>query len=419
MNKTKIEYCDASWNPVVGCKHGCSYCYARKIAERFGGYSCGGSTTTFCPMRRAELSEPLLVMRKNGKTTAAPFPFGFEPTFMKYRLEEPQHTKKPKTIFVCDMADLFGSWIPDDWIRSVFDACKKAPQHTYLFLTKNPERYTQFGVPTDDNFWYGVSITRESEMHLFNSLPAFCNTFVSIEPILENLHPELHNILFKQVGWIILGAETGTHRGKIIPKEKMGKRYCRLYKRKQRSGFHEEQFTACGGARKFHTGKTISGQREGGCMLELTPITLRQANEFVAQYHRHHKPTVGHKFSIGVCQDGKLVGVCICGRPVSRFLDDGQTLEVNRLCTDGIKNACSILYGAAYRAAIAIGYKRVITYILESEPGTSLKAAGYICEGKAGGLEWSGKRRPKNENQYPHEMKTRWVKTQKNKGENT
>lgn len=154
-------------------------------------------------------------------------------------------------------------------------------------------------------------------------------------------------------------------------------------------------------------------------MLELTPITLRQANEFVAQYHRHHKPTVGHKFSIGVCQDGKLVGVCICGRPVSRFLDDGQTLEVNRLCTDGTKNACSILYGAAYRAAIAIGYKRVITYILESEPGTSLKAAGYICEGKAGGLEWSGKRRPKNENQYPHEMKTRWVKTQKNKGENT
>ena len=145
-------------------------------------------------------------------------------------------------------------------------------------------------------------------------------------------------------------------------------------------------------------------------VLEIVPITLRKANEFVTQYHRHHKASIGHKFSIGVNDNGKLVGVCICGRPVSRYLDDGKTLEVNRLCTDGTKNACSILYGAAFRAAIAMGYKKVITYILESEPGTSLKAAGYKCEGKAGGLEWNGRSKPKNENQYPHEMKTRWVR---------
>ncbi len=145
-------------------------------------------------------------------------------------------------------------------------------------------------------------------------------------------------------------------------------------------------------------------------MLELTPITLREANAFVQTYHRHHKPSQGHKFSIGAMEDGHLVGVAICGRPVSRRMDDGFTLEVNRLCTDGTKNACSILYGAAYRAAKAMGYHRVITYILESEPGTSLKAAGYVCEGRAGGLEWNGERKPKNENQYPHEMKTRWVK---------
>lgn len=145
-------------------------------------------------------------------------------------------------------------------------------------------------------------------------------------------------------------------------------------------------------------------------MLELMPITLRQANAYVEKYHRHHKASRGHKFSIGVTDDSNLVGVCICGRPVSRRLDDGKTLEVNRLCTDGTHNACSILYGAACRAAKAMGYTRVITYILESESGTSLKAAGFKCEGRAGGLEWNGRSKPKDENQYPHEMKTRWVK---------
>lgn len=144
--------------------------------------------------------------------------------------------------------------------------------------------------------------------------------------------------------------------------------------------------------------------------LMLIPISLREANQFVSQYHRHHRPTAGHKFSIGVQADGELVGVAICGRPVSRILDDGYTLEVNRLCTNGAKNACSMLYGAAVRAAKAMGYHRVITYILDTEPGISLKAAGFICEGRAGGLVWTGSRRPKDDNQYPHQMKTRWVK---------
>lgn len=145
-------------------------------------------------------------------------------------------------------------------------------------------------------------------------------------------------------------------------------------------------------------------------MLEITPLTLKEANNFVQRHHRHHKPTAGHKFSLGVRKEGKLVGVAICGRPVSRILDDGYTLEVNRMCTDGTKNACSILYGAAYRVAKAMGYHKVLTYILEDESGTSLKAAGYECEGKAGGLEWNGSRKPKSAEQYPHCMKTRWGK---------
>lgn len=153
-------------------------------------------------------------------------------------------------------------------------------------------------------------------------------------------------------------------------------------------------------------------------MLILTPINLKTANAFVQQYHRHHKPTRGHKFSIGVTENGSLVGVAICGRPVARRLDDGYTLEINRLCTDGTPNACSILYAAAYRAARAMGYTKVVTYILDTESGISLKAAGYCCEGRAGGLEWNGVRKPKQENQYPYQMKTRWVKKIKKEGMN-
>ena len=139
---------------------------------------------------------------------------------------------------------------------------------------------------------------------------------------------------------------------------------------------------------------------EGGHLLTLTPINLKTANAFVQQHHRHHKPTRGHKFSIGVSDNGALVGVAICGRPVARRLDDGYTLEVNRLCTDGTPNACSILYAAAYRAARAMGYNKVVTYILDTENGSSLKAAGYTCEGRAGGLEWNGAKAPKQADQY-------------------
>ncbi len=144
-------------------------------------------------------------------------------------------------------------------------------------------------------------------------------------------------------------------------------------------------------------------------MLEIVPITLKEANAFVAEYHRHHGPVTGHKFSIGLSDGEKIVGVAITGRPVSRYLDDGWTLEVNRLCTDGTRNACSKLYAAAWRAARAMGYKRLITYILESENGASLRAAGWKCIGQAGGLQWTGCRRPEVD-RYPQQMKLRFQK---------
>ena len=111
--------------------------------------------------------------------------------------------------------------------------------------------------------------------------------------------------------------------------------------------------------------------------LEVVPITLKEANQFVRDHHRHHGPVTGHKFSIAASDGERIVGVVIVSRPVSRHLDDGWTLEVTRLCTDGTRNACSMLYAAAWRAARAMGYKRLITYILESENGASLRAAGW------------------------------------------
>ena len=113
------------------------------------------------------------------------------------------------------------------------------------------------------------------------------------------------------------------------------------------------------------------------------------ANQYVLGHHRHHKPSVGHKFSIGLTDGEQLVGVVIVGRPVSRMLDDGYTAEVTRCCTDGTPHAPSKLYAAAWRAARAMGYRRLVTYILESEPGTSLHAAGWREIGRAGGGRWS------------------------------
>lgn len=149
-------------------------------------------------------------------------------------------------------------------------------------------------------------------------------------------------------------------------------------------------------------------------MIEIRPITFKEASEYINTHHRHHKATVGHKFSIGCYKDEKLVGVAVCGRPVSRHYDDGLTCEINRLCTDGTKNACSMLYGACCRIAKEMGYKKIITYTLKSENGASLKASNFICEGEAGGTHWTGKR-DKNQD-IPCEMKIRWSKDLMAKG---
>lgn len=143
--------------------------------------------------------------------------------------------------------------------------------------------------------------------------------------------------------------------------------------------------------------------------LSVVPITIEEANEFVKRFHRHHKPPVGYKFAIGVA-NGELVGVAIIGRPIARMNDDGWTLEVTRTCTDGTKNANSMLYGAAWRVARALGYRRMITYSLPSESGMSLRGAGMKLIGKTQDHQsWSSKGRPRLD-LHP-EIKNRWEVT--------
>ena len=128
-------------------------------------------------------------------------------------------------------------------------------------------------------------------------------------------------------------------------------------------------------------------------MIEIRETTLREANAYVEELHRHHGKVVGHKWSLAAYKDGRLCGVAIVGRPTGRYLDNGSTLEVTRLCTDGTRNACSALYAACARRAKREGYAKIITFILQSEPGTSLRAAGWTLEAaKAGKPRWNKER---------------------------
>lgn len=238
MKKTKIEWCDTTWNPVTGCMHGCEYCYARRIAERFGGCD---KLSTYGIMAKArfhrvnpesdikdaifETSEkmpPVNVRfdskRQLRKISIAPYPFGFQPTLHRHLLNQPSKWKKPKRIFVCSMADLFGGWVPDEWIEAVFDVCRQNPQHEYLFLTKNPGRYYLMGskgkLPTKTDMthlWFGTTITNNDEGYFFSAVH---NTFLSIEPILAAFSYTENPI---RVDWVILGAETGNRKDKYVP----------------------------------------------------------------------------------------------------------------------------------------------------------------------------------------------------------
>lgn len=260
--KTKIDWCDSSWNPVTGCKHDCEYCYARGIANRFAGCD---KLSTYMPNCQATWrrvnpdSKPkdaifevdaqcppinIFFDAKKQKVIRriAPYPWGFQPTLRRDRLSEPSNWKKPRTIFVCSMADLFGEWVPDEWIREVFEACEAAPQHRFLFLTKNPGRYCHLEragiMPKGDNFWFGATFDhsnwpghdgpheipgRPTTFALHGKMvhdagdfyyPAYPekNRFVSFEPLLYDIGAHIGST---GAQWHIIGAETGNRKGKV------------------------------------------------------------------------------------------------------------------------------------------------------------------------------------------------------------
>lgn len=220
MNKTKIDWCDSTWNPVTGCLHGCEYCYARGIANRFGANLSGENNLH-------ELDNPFMYVEENengiiamGKTRINPYPYNFEPTLHRYRLND-YINKKGRNIFVCSMADLFGKWVPDRWIIDVMNVCIKNPDNNYLFLTKNPGRYKEYYIPRDfATLWFGTTVTRKSEIDRVYEMVGLRNKFVSVEPLLEDLELRRFSRFFLCVDWVIIGAETGRRKNKVVPERK-------------------------------------------------------------------------------------------------------------------------------------------------------------------------------------------------------
>ena len=230
MNRTKIEWCSHTWNPVTGCLHNCVYCYARDIAWRFRHKSDSDERVWWEEMgwvkytSKHPKNRTMFTLNELFTDMGYRFPFGFAPTFHRYRLGEPAAERKSRDVFVCSMADLFGEWVPLDWIRDVLDACAAAPQHRYLFLTKNPGRYTDLGkialLPHEENFWYGVTVTDEGADKWYRFDDEKHNDyhlFWSVEPLLGSVKiaPKIEGVCPPE--WVIIGAETGNRINKVIP----------------------------------------------------------------------------------------------------------------------------------------------------------------------------------------------------------
>lgn len=222
MNRSKIEWCDHTWNPVTGCRHNCPYCYARTMTSRFAGDVRLNmmAKQDYSIQEADDGSSPLYVLDKpmlNETGNALVYPFGFEPTYHRYRMDTLDKLKMGNNIFVGAMADVFGKWIPDSWLDEIFEICIRHPIHNYLFLTKYPQRYEQYDVPQGENMWYGTTITRENEIGRVMYLPVGRRKFVSIEPLMEDIEPKNNYPMFRCIDWVIIGAETGRGKNKTVP----------------------------------------------------------------------------------------------------------------------------------------------------------------------------------------------------------
>ena len=225
MNRSKIEWCDYTFNLITGCFHGCDYCYARQMTRRFSGEARrnisrkGEYKTVTLPGGKTGyiLEKPMA----NDDGVDIPYPFDFEPTLHLHRRERLDNLKGTHKVFVGSMADVFGEWVPEEWIMEVFSVCEEHPLNNYLFLTKNPTRYLELSekglLPQGENYWYGSTITDEETEFFVSSKH---NTFISIEPILKPFKtiPQLGEFDgIRSIDWVIVGAETGNRKGKVIP----------------------------------------------------------------------------------------------------------------------------------------------------------------------------------------------------------
>lgn len=217
MHRSKIEWVDDTWNPITGCKENCRYCYARKKSCRFSGDV------------RKNMNSPMYEKGKELQVLDGPYmgetrgilnyPFGFIPTYHRYRLDYPMQRRNGCNILVGEMGDMFGDWIPDAVLKEIFDSCQQRDIHNYLFLTRFPRRYRELclkGIlPTGTNYWYGSTVTHNND--IFPAIPRPVHTFACFEPILEEIKLPINGI--RLVDWIIIGAENGNGRGKVVPKK--------------------------------------------------------------------------------------------------------------------------------------------------------------------------------------------------------
>lgn len=241
MNRSRIEYVDHTWNPITGCRHDCSYCYARRMTERFAGNVSLNKMARkdYSTVSVADEKEDLYVLdapmlNETGSTLV--YPFGFAPTLHRYRMDIPGKLKMGNNIFVGAMADIFGKWVPDEWIEEIFNVCEKYPIHNYLFLTKNPDRYINLYLkellPKHKNMWYGATVTNVRQVYTteaaIQDLPSEVHSFLSIEPLFEDLSEDLEITIKNFTDWVILGAETGHRRGKVIPEKEWVRKIIKL-----------------------------------------------------------------------------------------------------------------------------------------------------------------------------------------------
>lgn len=215
MNRTPIEWTDYTWNPVSGCRHSCrfDYCYVTQkrtsYLNRFGA--------VYLDQDGVKRREKNWLVRESGEIHVARegeiYPFGYDPTFYPHRLNEPLSHQKPARIFVVDVGDLFGAWVPAEWIEQVINVAERCPQHTFQFLTKNPTRYRDFEFPA--NAWVGTTVTSDQDAvraDIIRQATAPVR-FLSIEPLLGEVTFD-----FSSLQWIILGAQTGDNP--VVPEQK-------------------------------------------------------------------------------------------------------------------------------------------------------------------------------------------------------